>query len=142
MLTYAHVGQLAEHVSAAQLDKLDDGDDVRYLAEASALVRLATKNDWYEVTPAGFPADPVVADAFAVATCIQVREWIANGINPLAGAAGLAPVAASASTNGSSVAYQVDAQAAARAELLTCLSDAARRVLRAEGLASAQVVRR
>lgn len=142
MLTYATVEQLAEKVSAAQLDKLAEGDDVRYIEEASRLVRHATKNDLYEATPAGLPADPVIADAMAVATCVQVREWITNGVNPLAGSAGLEPVAASASTNGSSVSYQVTEQAAARARLLTCLTDSARMVLRNEGLASAAVTRR
>ncbi|WP_039823266.1 hypothetical protein [Nocardia testacea] len=142
MLTYASVAQLAEHVSAEQLDKLDDGDDLRYIEEASCLVRAATKNDRYETTPAGLPADPVAADAMTVATCVQVREWITNAVNPLAGSAGLAPVAASASTNGSSISYQVTEQAAARARLLECLSDSAVRVLRAEGLASTAVARR
>ncbi|MFI5778694.1 hypothetical protein [Nocardia sp. NPDC051570] len=142
MLTYATLNQLAEHVSAAQLDQLADGDAARYIQEATQIVRAATKNDMYDATPAGIPTDPVLADALTVATCVQVREWIRNAINPLAGAAGLAPTVASASTNGSSVSYTNADQAAARARLLTELADAARTELRNAGLASSKVARR
>ncbi|RJO69775.1 hypothetical protein D5S18_28145 [Nocardia panacis] len=142
VLTYATVDQLAEHVTAAQLDKLADSDAARYIREATQLVRTATKNDMYDVTPAGVPTDPILADALAIATCIQVREWIRNDINPLAGAAGLTPTVASASTNGSSVSYISTEQAVARARLLTELTDTARTKLRSAGLASAMVARR
>lgn len=83
----------------------------------------------------------MLADALAVATCVQVREWIRNNINPLSGMAGLTPTVASASTNGSSVSYSGD-QAAARARLITELSDAARTELRTAGLATALAARR
>ncbi|MCU1647171.1 MAG: hypothetical protein JWN03_7446 [Nocardia sp.] len=142
MLTYATVDQLAEHVTAAQLDKLAVGDAARYIQSATQIVRTATKNDLYDVTPAGMPTDPVLAGALAVATCVQVREWICNDINPLTGVAGLAPTVASASTNGSSVSYNNTDQAAARAQLLTELADAARIELRNVGLASSKVARR
>ncbi|WP_067565812.1 hypothetical protein [Nocardia acidivorans] len=141
MLTYATVDQLAEHVTAAQLDKLAEGDAARYIREATRLVRTATKNDLYDATPAGTPTDPVLTDALAVATCVQVREWIRNDINPLAGAAGIAPTVAAASTNGSSVSYTGD-QATARAQLLTELADAAWAELRNVGLGSLSVARR
>ncbi|MBH0778818.1 hypothetical protein [Nocardia bovistercoris] len=141
MLTYATVEQLAGHVSAAQLDKLDDGDDVRYIEAASVLVRRATKNDQYEATPAGLPTDPVLSEALTTATCWQVRQWIALSVNPLAGAAGVKPAASSASVNGASVAYDVAASSAARADSATSLCDASRDVLRDVGLASAAVGR-
>ncbi|WP_328438272.1 head-tail connector protein [Nocardia puris] len=141
MLTYATVEQLAEHVSAAQLDKLADGDDARYIREASRLVRRATRNDRYDATPAGIPTDPVLSDALTIATCVQVREWIANGVDPLAGAAGVTPAVASASVNGASVSYDVATQSAARARATVDVCDAARDILRAAGLASAAVGR-
>ncbi|QIS18533.1 hypothetical protein [Nocardia terpenica] len=142
MLTYATPDQLAEHVTAAQLDQLADGDARRYLRAATQIVRFATKNDLYDATPAGLPTDPVLADALAVATCVQVREWIHNGINPLAGAAGLTPVVTSAATNGSSVSYNDTEQASARARLLTGLADTAYSVLRTAGLGSSMAARR
>lgn len=140
MLTYATVPQLAEHVSAADLDKVGD-DAPRYIERASRMVRRATRNDCYDTTPAGLPSDPVLADALKVATCVQVLEWIRNDVDPLAGAASVKPAVASASTNGSSVAYDVSAQTAARARLLTSLSDDAFDTLRNAGLASARVFR-
>ncbi|WP_280273378.1 hypothetical protein [Nocardia wallacei] len=142
MLTYATPDQLAEHVTAAQLDKLAESDDVRYLQAASQIVRNATKNDLYDASPAGVPTDPVLAAALTDATCIQVREWIENDVVPLSGPAGLAPTVASASTNGSSVSYNGAEQAAARARLLTELTDAGYLVLRNAGLASSMVARR
>lgn len=142
MLTYATPDQLADWCSAAQLDKLAEGDDVRYLREASALVRLATKNDLYDTIPSGAPASDAHVDAFAAATCVQVREWIVAGINPLAGGSGLTGAIASVSTNGSSVAYANGQQDVARAESLRELVPAARAILRDAGLASSMVARR
>ncbi len=142
MLTYATAEQLAEYATAAQLDRLADGDDVRYLQEASQIVRKATKNDLYDASPAGIPTDLVLAQALTDATCIQVREWIANDVDPLAGPAGLTPTVASASTNGSSVSYNGTDQASARARLLCEPADAAWSVLRMAGLASSMVARR
>ncbi|MFI5778134.1 hypothetical protein [Nocardia sp. NPDC051570] len=142
MLTYATVDQLAEHVTATQLDQLAVGDAARYIQAATQIVRTATKNDLYDVTPAGTPTDPILAGALAVATCAQVREWIRNDINPLAGAAGLTPTVTSASTNGSSVSYNGTEQAASRARLLAELADTARTELRNAGLASSMVARR
>lgn len=142
MLTYATVEQLAEHVTPADLDKLPDGDAELYIGKATGLVRRATKNDMYDTVPAGTPSDPVLAEAMTVATCIQVRAWIRAGVDPLAGVAGLKPVATAASTNGSSISYDVAAQAAARLRLLTELDDDARDALRAAGLGTAKVDRR
>ncbi|MFC9874875.1 hypothetical protein [Nocardia salmonicida] len=142
VLIYATPDQLADWCSAAQLDKLGEGDDVRYLREASGRVRKATQCDLYDVTPAGAPSDPDQMAAFTAATCVQVREWIAAEINPLAGASGLKGPVASVSTNGSSVAYANVEQAAARAASLTDLVDSAREILRAAGLASSMVARR
>ncbi|MGV9662583.1 hypothetical protein [Nocardia niigatensis] len=142
MLTYATVDQLAEHVSAVQLDQLAPGDAARYLDEATRIVRDATKNDMYDATPAGLPTDPVLADALTVATCLQVREWIANDVNPLAGAAGVSPAVASASTNGSNVSYSSTEQTAARLAMVESVTPAACSVLRLAGLASSMVARR
>lgn len=141
MLTYATVEQLAEYVSAAGLDTLADGDDVRYIEAASRLVRGATKCDLYDTTPPGIPSDPVLADAMTAATCIQVRAWITAGINPLGGVAAVPAAVASASVNGASLSYDIAAQSAARVAMVGALVDDARDALRAVGLASAKADR-
>ncbi|MEU3013347.1 hypothetical protein [Nocardia asteroides] len=140
-LTYATPDQLAEYCTPAQLDELGD-DDVQYLAEASRLVRAATRNDLYDTTPTGAPTDPDLIGAFAEATCLQVRAWIVLGLDPRAGVAGMDSPVASASVNGAAIAYTGAAQDEAAAESLTCLVPAAMDVLRDLGLCSAAVVRR
>lgn len=141
-LSYATPDQLAEHCTPAQLDKLADGADVQYLAEASRLVRAATRNDLYDTTPTGAPTDPHLIDAFKEAACLQVRTWIELDLNPVAGVAGMDSPVASASVNGASVAYTGAAQDEAAADSLTCLVPAAMDLLRDLGLCSAAVARR
>lgn len=49
------------------------------LARASGVVQRATRTAVYDVTPAGLPSDPDVADAFREATCEQVAYWLTTG---------------------------------------------------------------
>ena len=129
-------------LSYATPDQLADGADVQYLAEASRLVRAATRNDLYDVSPAGAPTDPGLIDGFAEATCLQVRAWIVLGLDPVAGKAGMDSSVVSASVNGASVSYGSAGQDEAAAESLDCLVPAALDVLRDLGMCSARVARR
>lgn len=129
MLVYADEAELSEHVA-----EIPDNADT-LLRYASALVRTATRFDVYDVTPAGMPNDPWVIAAFRDATCVQVAGWVANGIDPVAGVAGVEAGVDSSSVAGASVKYDLSHVDHARASVDT-LSLAALAVLRSEGLAT------
>src|SRR5699024_12099949 len=68
----------------------------------TTLFRSTTRNDLYDVTPAGLPSEDEIADAFRDATCAQVAAMIAADIDPDAGiAADSAEVASSKILSGS-----------------------------------------
>lgn len=110
-----------------------------YLRAASALVATATTRDIYDVDPAGKPTDPTVIDAMRDATCMQVAFWLANDIDPTAGALGFDPIPASSSIAGGSVSVDTAAQNAAALASLSGLIDTALAELRRAGLATSRV---
>lgn len=128
MLVYATVEQLAEHVA-----EIPDNAEV-LLARASLLVRKATRFDLYDTTPAGLPEEPEVIDAFRDATCVQVAEWVALEVDPVAGAAGVQGAVASSSIAGGSVSFDTSHVELVRASVNSLCATAVD-VLRAEGLA-------
>lgn len=131
MTAYVEREKLAEYIAEIP----DDADQlIRY---ASQLVRKATRRDVYDVTPARFPSDPWIIDAFAEATCLQVAEWHHAGLNPAAGAAGQDGRVASSSLAGASVSYDTANGAEIEQQALETLCPAALERLRDEGLASA-----
>lgn len=102
----------------------------RLLEHASRLVRRATLTAVYDVDTTGAPTDADVAEAFKAATCTQVAAWAAAGIDPTAGAAGVALVATGKSIGGASITYAgADAQAAARQSVTDQLVPAAAAIL-------------
>ena len=119
MLTYATDAELGAHTTTIP-------DDVEvYLRAASGLVRKATRHDIYDVDPAGKPTEPEVIDAFRDATCIHAAQWIANGIHPGKGVAGLEPQAPETSILGATVKLDLGTQnAAALASLHTLVPEA------------------
>lgn len=129
MLVYADEAELSEHVT-----EIPD-NAAALLRSASALVRTATRFDIYDVTPAGAPDDPWVIAAFRDAVCVQVAEWVANDVNPVAGSAGVQAGVESSTIAGGTVKYNLSHVDHARASIDT-LSPAALAVLRSEGLAS------
>ncbi len=109
MIVYATADDLATWISPATVPANATG----LLRSASGLIRHATKQALY-ATVDGAPSLPDVAAAFRDATTAQAKFWADNGVDPSLGAAGVAPVAASKSIGGASIAY-ADATAAAEA---------------------------
>ncbi|GAB3598654.1 hypothetical protein GCM10027586_00820 [Kineococcus gypseus] len=123
---------------------LDDGElprnAERLLRSASLLVTDATRAAVYPTRPDGTPLVQATSDALRDATCAQVAAWLALGIDPAKGAAGVAPQASSKSIGGASVQYAVYASTAeAAARSATTLCDEAARLLAHAGLLTAQV---
>lgn len=99
MLVYATADDLTTFLGEAAPDNAD-----RLLRGASALVRAATRAALYDVTSAGLPSDPDVAEAFRDSTCAQAAEWISTGVEP---GSGTAPGAVKASSiGGASITYE------------------------------------
>jgi len=85
-LVYATADDLTTFLGEAAPANAD-----RLLKGASNLVRTATRAALYDVTSAGLPSDPDVAEAFRDAACAQAAEWIDKGVDPGAGTAPAAP---------------------------------------------------
>lgn len=101
-------------------DPPENVDD--YLIAASALVRTATRMAIYDTTPAGYPADDEVADAFTNATLAQVLAWIDLGINPTTGTAGVTGTVESSGIGSANIKRaQRDGQGQDRADTITAL---------------------
>lgn len=133
MLVYATVEHLAEWCNP-----LPD-NAATLLREASGLTRKATRCDSYDVDPAGKPTDPDVIAAFRDATCRHVAFWVANGIDPLAGVAGLEQIETSSSIAGGSVSLDAGQNAQIVASMVASLDrliDPAMGILRDASLAS------
>lgn len=110
-----------------------------YLRRASQLVAKAIARARYDVDAAGKPTDPWHIDATRDATCEQVAFWLANGIDPIAGEAGLDAMETSTSIAGASVSVDPTNQAASAAASLRELVPAAFDHLRLVNLATAAV---
>ena len=109
------------------------------LRRASFLVGRAIRNDLYDVTPSGMPADPDLADAVRDATCAQVEVWLAGGLDVIAGPGGQPALPTVSAIDGAQVSFDAYLTAAARTGALTQLDDVALHILRAAGLASGVV---
>ena len=109
------------------------------IRSASSIIEHTTRNDLYDVTPAGLPSDDDVADAFRDATCAQVAALIAADLDPDAGiAADKAEIASSKVLSGS-VTYDTAGRRAARRRVENIVTGSAYRILRNAGLASSAV---
>ncbi|SLG40346.1 Uncharacterised protein [Mycobacteroides abscessus subsp. abscessus] len=111
-------------------------DAAALLRRASLLVDEAVRMDCYDTDAADAPTDPRVAAAFRDATCQQVVEWVAAGLDPDAGAVGQAPQVVSQSTEGDSVTYAPRPTPAEIAAATDYLCRASLLILRAAGLGS------
>lgn len=127
MLTYAKSTDLADHMAEVPEDA------EKLIGRASALVGHATRGDWYDVTPAGYPTDPEVIDAMRDATCLQVAAWVAGGVDPMNPAGGVQTVS-STSMDGASMSFDTTVQVEATRLLMSTLCVEAVQVLRAAGL--------
>lgn len=130
MRVFADDGKLAEFVR-----ELPDHPD-KWLMYASGLVAKATRAALYDVDPSGMPTDPDVIDAMAAATCLQVAEWQAAGLDPVAGVAGQGETVTSTSMEGASFSFESDA--AVKTMSLTQLCDLSMTVLEDAGLTGGQ----
>ena len=137
MIVYADRNKLAEFVT-----EIPDNAET-LLRYASLLVAGATRHDRYDVDPAGKPSDPFTIGAFEDATCLQVAEWAAAGIDPAKGETSFTPSVKRTSIAGGSVEYDtggVASDTAARhAKAVSTLCVAAVEALRQEGLCSVVV---
>lgn len=109
------------------------------LREASILVRGACRADVFDVLPNGLPEDDDKRLAMQEATCAQAAMWSSTGVNPAAGAGGIANQVVSSSIDGASVSFNTAALDAAKAESIDRLCASAYRILRDAGLASSAV---
>lgn len=135
---YATVEQLAAYTDEPNAPQHVD----RLLASASGLVTHAIQRALYVVDEEGKPTDAAYLAACRDATCEQVSAWVANGVNPVAGRAGVQQAVASKSGAGVSVTYaSYAADAKARSDLASgdVLTPAALRILYTAGLLSTQV---
>ena len=138
MIVYATHTDLTSWIGAPQAESEVKG----HLRAASVLVRDACVNDLYDITPAGLPSDPDLAEALVEATCAQAEIWLALGVDPVAGAAALEAEVTKSSIDGASIEVDASVSAAATAAKvasLDCLAPIALSILRAVGLASAAV---
>ncbi|MFC9514388.1 hypothetical protein ACFTSD_01515 [Nocardiaceae bacterium NPDC056970] len=109
------------------------------LREASILVRNACKADVFDTLPNGMPADDDKRIAMQEATCSQAVVWAATGVDPTAGAGGLAREVVSSSIDGASVSYNTANTDSAKATSIDSLCPSAHQILRIAGLSSAAV---
>jgi hypothetical protein len=93
------------------------------LRSASSLVLSATSTSYYDSDPTtGLPTDPVVAQVFNDATCIQAAAWAALGIDPLTGGVTVAGVEQSKSIGTAHITYaDAGLASAAKAQALSML---------------------
>jgi hypothetical protein len=116
-------------------------DAASLLLLASGLIRTETKTARYATDNAGYPAVPMIRDAFRDAVCAQVKFWIDHKINPSLGAAGVAPLAASKSIGGASIQYSTYVSTAqARADAAGTLGPEAWYILADAELLGGEVV--
>ena len=132
MLTYATPDDLAEWTGTPA-----PGNAALLLRSASLLIRRATRLAFYDTTTEGLPTDTVLVTAMRDATCAQVAQWIALGVDPASGPAGAGGVVQASSIGGASVQYATYAsQAEERASSLVTLTSEAAQILADAGLLS------
>lgn len=135
MLTYATAADVESWTGLPAPD-----DAIPLIRNASLLVGRACRNDRYAVTPAGFPSDDSVVDAMRDATCAQVELWVAAGVDPVAGPAGVEAEVSSTSIGSASVGMANSGDVdAARRQATTSLCVTSLSILRLAGLATAGV---
>lgn len=127
MLVYANRDSLEAWTGEPAPDNWE-----QLIRRASTMVGVATRGALYEVTPAGGPADPDVADALRDAVCAQVNAWIIAGVDPL-GESLSAKVTAS-TIDGASVTLDVATEAADRQRIAGVLCSDAWDILQLAGL--------
>lgn len=85
------------------------------LRSASLLVAESTAGSLYCADDTGLPTDSIVLDAFTQATCAQVAQWVALGMDPLnLGLDASAPVRTKA-LDGASIGYDTSVTTSAQA---------------------------
>lgn len=109
------------------------------LREASSRVSDACQCDIYDTQSNGKPSDPDLVEAMMEATCAQAELWSLTGVNPAAGAGGLASQVVSSSIDGASLNTNAATLDSAKAESIDGLGASALRILRLVGLASNSV---
>ncbi|SDR76559.1 hypothetical protein [Corynebacterium timonense] len=77
MLLFATEDEFERYADMTAPDNVD-----RLLMLASSWVKEAVRRAQFDVSPAGLPTDPDVADALRDATCEQVLVWVQNGVEP------------------------------------------------------------
>lgn len=110
------------------------------LRSASSRVMAACRCDIYDTQPNGLPSDDDKRIAMKEAACAQAEQWAELGVNPAAGAGGLAVQVVSSSMDGASIATTAGTVDAAKAAALDGLCDLAVQILRDAGLASSSVI--
>lgn len=135
-LTYATVADLITWIGC---DVDDEIKSAALLRRASILVGRATRNDRYEVNPAGEPTDPDIAAAFRDATAAQVEVWLASDLDVIAGPGGQEALPTVTAIDGAQVSFDAYLTNASRTKALTALDDTALAILREAGLASGVV---
>lgn len=145
-IVYATPEQLANYIAGRDLDAADPpaapADAGVLLRQASTLVAEVIRAAVYDVDVDGYPTDTEKRAALAEATCVQSAAWSTNGVNPIAGRAGVKPSVASKALGGASVQYaSYAADAQARSDLASgdVLIAAAWRVLDNAGMISSSV---
>lgn len=134
MIVYADADDLT-----VWLGEAPDGEIIPLLRKASLLVGRACRNDLYDTTPAGLPADDDLRDAMRDATCSQVEVWLAGGYDPIAGPGGQDPRPTSTQIDGAQVAFDASQSYWDRNRAMTRLAADAGEILRQAGLATAHV---
>lgn len=135
MLIFATEAQLSDWTGQPS-----PSNAVALLREASIRVRSTCQADVFDVLPNGLPADDDKRIAMQEATCSQAAVWAATGVDPTAGAGGLAKEVVSSGIDGASTTFNTAATDAAKAESIDRLCLAAYTILRNAGLASSAVL--
>lgn len=137
MLVYATTGDLSAYPGAP--NPLPANAD-RLLRRASLMIADQTSGSWYTTDSTGLPTDAATLQALKEACCAQVCTWIALGIDPTAGAAGVKSQAVNKKVGSASVTRtQTAAQQQALLDAVNQLCDEAVLLLRQQSLLSTRV---
>lgn len=131
MLVYATPSELTAWMGEPAPDNA-----AKLLRVASTRVAHATQADIYDAAPNGKPKDDDLVEAFRDAVCAQAEQWASLGVDPVAGAGGLAKQVVSSSIDGASYSTNGAQLDSAKAEAVEGLCGDALAILRNAGLAS------
>lgn len=110
------------------------------LRSASLLIGRVTASTTYVADPAtGLPVDTLVGAALRDAACAQAAYWAANGIDPVGGAAGVAPLRTSKKVGSASITADTAGLTTARMAAVDALCSQAEDILRDAMLLSNRV---